>query len=308
MLLAKRVGSVYNGVTPMATTWGQRVGKLVARRRHELGLTQKELAARAGLSRPLVGGLECGLRPRPTEETIEKLSIALEWPILAHAVQPERLEPTGSARRQRVGAGLGGRDQADRRKERPWQMWQAWQSPRPLVEYAACGVPSPVDGMFLVPDDERFQFISVPDTSEQALRQIGPYGYAVRTRGQSMTRWRIQDGDIVWVNPQRGRAYGLNRPVLARLMDVDGLDLGMVVKVLKMDEDGHEYLKSDGDEGDDDARYYSFEFFAPCVWWQPQGGSLVREAPAESDTVAARRAEVELGAEAVLDRALAAVG
>jgi hypothetical protein len=121
-----------------------------------------------------------------------------------------------------------------------------------------------------------------------------------------MTRWRIQDGDIVWVNPQRGRAYGLNRPVLARLMDVDGLDLGMVVKVLKMDEDGHEYLKSDGDEGDDDARYYTFEFFAPCVWWQPQGGSLVREAPAENDSALARRAELEV--DTVFDRALAAVG
>ena len=193
-----------------------------------------------------------------------------------------------------------------RQKEKPWQVWKAWQSDRTMLEFAACGVPSPEDGIFLVPDDERFQRISVPDTSEEAMRLIGPYGYAVRTRGQSMTRWRIQDGDIVWVNPQKGRAHGLNRPVLARLMDVDGLDLGMVVKVLKMDEDGHEYLKSDGDEGDDDARYYSFEFFAPCVWWQPQGGSLVREAPAESDTAALRRAELDV--DSAFGLALAAVG
>ncbi|HET7768848.1 MAG TPA: hypothetical protein VFN74_08715, partial [Chloroflexota bacterium] len=76
-----------------------------------------------------------------------------------------------------------------------------------------------------------------------------------------------------------------------RMTDTDGEDLGMVVKVLRVDDDGDEYLCSDGDEGDNHVRYYSFEFFAPCVWWQPRGGTLVRRAEAPAAGTEPRRYE-----------------
>jgi hypothetical protein len=94
-----------------------------------------------------------------------------------------------------------------------------------------------------------------------------------------MVNWRLRDGDIVFVDPDKGRSFGLNRPVLAKLLDAEGRDLGAVIKVLRRDEDGREYLQSDGDEGDNDVRYFHFEFLAPCVWRQPHGETLVRELP-----------------------------
>jgi hypothetical protein len=86
----------------------------------------------------------------------------------------------------------------------------------------------------------------------------------------------------------------MNRPVLARMVDRAGFDLGMVVKVLRIDAEGDNYLESDGDEGDNGARYYSFEFFAPCVWWQPRGGTLARVEPAWSVGDAPRREELNV--------------
>ena len=94
-----------------------------------------------------------------------------------------------------------------------------------------------------------------------------------------MTKWGVHDGDLVWVNPEQTRLSGLNRPVFARLLDEQGDDQGLVVKVLKMDEQGNEHLRSDGVDGDTTTRFYSSEFIAPCVWLQPKGRTLLREIP-----------------------------
>src|SRR5688572_19712090 len=74
-------------MTQTMSSWGARNGGLVRRRRHDRGLTQAELAKKAGVSRPLVGGLETGLRPEPSNETIRKLAAALEWPELLYVLE-----------------------------------------------------------------------------------------------------------------------------------------------------------------------------------------------------------------------------
>ena len=53
-----------------------RFGRAITRRRHELGLSQEELAERAGLHRTYVGDIEQGKR-NPSLVNIEKLAHAL---------------------------------------------------------------------------------------------------------------------------------------------------------------------------------------------------------------------------------------
>ena len=277
-------------------SWGARVGALVKRRRRDLNLTQAELAKKAGVSRPLVGGLEAGLRPEPSNDTIRKLAAALEWPELLHVLD---VPTVADASTLLAGSGLLDRGSRQTKAASQGTAWTYLGQPRrPFLEWAACGVPTPADGVILEWQDGVHDTIPLPERSEEALRLIGPRGFAVGVRGQSMTNWGLNDGDVVWVNPDRGRMYGMNRPVLARMTDVDGLDMGMVVKVLKVDDDGDEYLSSDGDEGDNHVRYYSFEFCAPCVWWQPRGGTLVRRAEPEYRGTEPRRYD---GADRLLD-------
>lgn len=55
------------------------LGSAIADRRSELGLTQQQLAERAGIARPTLGNIERGVKvPRPV--TMGKLDKALEWP------------------------------------------------------------------------------------------------------------------------------------------------------------------------------------------------------------------------------------
>ncbi len=52
------------------------VGETIKQRRAQLGLTQKELAARVGISRQYLAEIETGRR-KPTLNTLERLFFAL---------------------------------------------------------------------------------------------------------------------------------------------------------------------------------------------------------------------------------------
>lgn len=54
----------------------KKLGSKVQRLRHEQGLSQEELADRAGLHRTYVSGVERGLR-NPTVTVLEKLAVGL---------------------------------------------------------------------------------------------------------------------------------------------------------------------------------------------------------------------------------------
>lgn len=54
------------------------MGEKIKKRRYELGLSQAELAKKAGISRVQVSNLECGKSHFATWQTLRKLSVALE--------------------------------------------------------------------------------------------------------------------------------------------------------------------------------------------------------------------------------------
>src|SRR3954451_7387888 len=68
------------GVGAMATDDEATFGSLLARYRRAAGLTQEELAERAGLSTRGVSDLERGLRRRPHPESVRLLARALALP------------------------------------------------------------------------------------------------------------------------------------------------------------------------------------------------------------------------------------
>ena len=265
---------------------GQSLGRQLAARRKRLRLTQREVAERAVLSRPYVTELEGDKRPRPSAETLSGLATALEWPDLPDVAAALAASMASG------GAASGGAASGQKVVRKPAErsrpvdvidgsaaiVLDVPESDRRLVlEFGACGVPCPAEGVVRYrPDDDEQHTVQLPE-SEDERRMIGPHGYAVRIKGQSMSHWLFKEHDILWVNPDLGKAAGLNRPVLARLMDGTGGDMGMVVKVLRLDEAGKEYLQSDGDEGDNEVKYRQFEFFAVCVLRQPRMEPLVRD-------------------------------
>jgi repressor LexA len=64
---------------------------------------------------------------------------------------------------------------------------------------------------------------------------IGPNGFGVVVKGDSMAGRGIFDGDVVWVNPER--PYSVGKVVLALVSDVGG-EAGMVVKTYARTEVG----------------------------------------------------------------------
>jgi SOS-response transcriptional repressor LexA len=76
------------------------------------------------------------------------------------------------------------------------------------------------------PDHEEY-----PPPGRESL--VGPRGFGVIVRGESMAGVGIHDNDVVWINPDR--PYRQNRPVLARVWDDDGNDYGMAVKTIRTD-------------------------------------------------------------------------
>src|SRR5579884_1674396 len=79
---------------------GPSFGEKLRQLREDAGLTQEELAERAGLSVQAVGALERGDRTRPYPQTVRSLATALELDDAAHAALmvtlPRRGEGDGS--------------------------------------------------------------------------------------------------------------------------------------------------------------------------------------------------------------------
>jgi transcriptional regulator with XRE-family HTH domain len=65
----------------MTSARGSSRGKLIAARRRELGLSQEQLAARAGISKPTVQNIEAGRQRNPQPDTLAKIAKALQLSI-----------------------------------------------------------------------------------------------------------------------------------------------------------------------------------------------------------------------------------
>ena len=94
--------------------------------------------------------------------------------------------------------------------------------PLPVFRWGSCGDPRDRESP---PDPDHLEF---PPPGRETL--IGPNGFGVMVKGDSMAGRGINDGDVVWVNPER--PFQIGKVVLALVSDASG-DAGMVVKTYR---------------------------------------------------------------------------
>lgn len=128
--------------------------------------------------------------------------------------------------------------------------------PLPIYRWGSLGDPRDV---MSAPSPDREDY---PPTGREGL--IGPNGFGVEVRGESMVGRDIRDGDIVWVNPDR--RWRLGGVVLA-LVDAGDGDSGMVVKTYS-EADVGECLMSEPDSGKELLACREFKIIGPVVWIQ----------------------------------------
>ena len=74
---ASRAGKPPDAASPQRMSLAQSVGRQIAERRKELGISQMELARRTGVQQPVISRLERG-QGNPTLELIEALAQGLD--------------------------------------------------------------------------------------------------------------------------------------------------------------------------------------------------------------------------------------
>jgi SOS-response transcriptional repressor LexA len=191
------------------------LGQRIAGLRHAAGWSQRRLAEAAGVSHGYIALLELGRLPSPGKFRLDAVAHALDLRTSDALLGPAPT-PLPSARpatrtyepMETVNV-LGGLEQL-----RP-----AGARPLPVFRWGSCGDPRDRESP---PDPDHLEY---PPAGRDTL--IGPNGFGVVVKGESMAGRGIYDGDVVWVNPER--PYQLGKVVLALVSDVGG-EAGMVVK------------------------------------------------------------------------------
>ena len=133
------------------------------------------------------------------------------------------------------------------------QLRPAGARPLPVFRWGSCGDPRDRESP---PDPDHLEY---PPAGRDTL--IGPSGFGVVVKGESMAGRGIGDGDIVWVNPER--PYQLGKVVLALVSDVNGA-AGMVVKTYAHTDVG-ECLLSETASGRSPVVCREFKIIGPVV-------------------------------------------
>jgi SOS-response transcriptional repressor LexA len=131
----------------------------------------------------------------------------------------------------------------------------------PIYRWGACGDPLNVES---APDPEALEYAPI---GKELL--VGRRGFGVRVMGKSMINRRIDDGDTVWINPDKPCRIG--RPVLARVWDLEERETGMAIKVLKNSQEGTLWGDGDNEEGRNPVLCSRFQLIGPVVWVSPKG-------------------------------------
>jgi SOS-response transcriptional repressor LexA len=207
------------------------LGRRIANLRHAHGWSQRRLADAAGVSHGYIALLELGRLPSPGKFRLDAVARALDlrtsdaltgqmppplpWqpPTVSHSPAANPAADPGRL----VANVLGGIE----------QLRAAGARPLPVFRWGACGDPRYQDSP---PDPDHLEY---PPPGRESL--IGPTGFGVMVKGDSMAARGIYDGDVVWVNPER--PYALGKVVLALVSDVSG-EAGMVVKTYARTEVG----------------------------------------------------------------------
>ena len=228
-------------------TLGQRIATL----RHAQGWSQRRLAQAAGVSHGYVALLELGRLPSPGKFRLDALARALNLRTsdALLAPTPTYLEPLFDYPRERFEAAqplanvLGSLDHL-----RP-----PGAQPLPVFRWGSCGDPRDRESP---PDPDHLEY---PPPGRETL--IGPNGFGVMVKGDSMVARGIYDGDVVWVNPDR--PYQIGKVVLALVSDVRG-ESGMVVKTYARTDIG-ECLLSETAQGRSPVVCREFKVIGPVV-------------------------------------------
>jgi transcriptional regulator with XRE-family HTH domain len=227
-------------------TLGQRIASL----RRASGWSQRRLAQAAGVSHGYIGLLERGQLTSPGRFRLDAIARAFHLrtsdallaldPSSTPDAEPDAEHIEGSeflpaatgraddapalrdgfAARTRVEVGENVLGPVD-------QVRAAWARPLPIFRWGSCGDPRDRESP---PDPDRLEF---PPPGREML--IGPNGFGVVVRGESMAGRGIHEGDVVWVNPDRSHQVG--KVVLALMTDASGA-AGMVVKTFGRTEVG----------------------------------------------------------------------
>src|ERR1700704_2216189 len=187
------------------------LGLRIAGLRHAAGWSQRRLAEAAGVSHGYVALLELGRLPSPGKFRLDAVAHALNLRTSDALLGQQSLTIGAPAAAINGSANnvLGGVEQL-----RP-----SGARPLPVFRWGSCGDPRDRESP---PDPDHLEY---PPAGRDTL--IGPTGFGVVVKGESMAGRGIYDGDIVWVNPER--AYQIGKVVLALVSDVNGA-AGMVVK------------------------------------------------------------------------------
>jgi SOS-response transcriptional repressor LexA len=264
----------------------QALGRRIAALRHAHGLSQRRLAEAAGVSHGYIALLELGRLPSPGKFRLDAVARALDLrtsdaltspaapplesvPWGGETVAPSRearLMPLASRRLGRPtrapveaeAASAAARAQAN---QAPLgnvlgsvdHLRAAGARPLPVFRWGACGDPRDQESP---PDPDRLEY---PPPGRETL--IGPNGFGVVVKGDSMAGRGIYDGDVVWVNPER--PYAVGKVVLALVSDYGG-DAGMVVKTFARTEVG-DCLLSETATGRSPVVCREFKIIGPVV-------------------------------------------
>ena len=206
-------------------------GRLAVLRRAR-GWSQRRLASAAGVSHAYVALLERGRLATPSKARLDALAHALDLPSAdALTGEPAWLNvrgPLDSLRPETAGR-------------------------LPVYRWGSCGDPRDRES---APDPDHLDY---PPLGRESL--IGPRGFGVMVRGDSMAARGIQDGDVVWVNPDR--SIQLGKVVLALVSDAGG-PAGMVVKTFARTEVG-DCLLSEPTTGRTTVPCHAFTVIGPVV-------------------------------------------
>jgi SOS-response transcriptional repressor LexA len=216
------------------------LGQRIAALRREHGWSQRRLAEAAGVSHGYIALLELGRLPSPGKFRLDAVARALNLRTSdallggqSASVEP----PTVAASLAEPPPRTSLRAVAEPRTGPPLmvsnvvgsieQLRSSSAHLLPVFRWGACGDPRDQESP---PDPDHLEY---PPPGRETL--IGPNGFGVMVKGDSMAGRGIYDGDVVWVNPER--PYAVGKVVLALVSDVEG-ESGMVVKTYARTEVG----------------------------------------------------------------------
>ena len=220
------------------------LGQRIAALRREHGWSQRRLAEAAGVSHGYIALLELGRLPSPSKFRLDAVARALDLRTADALIGATSESPALS----QIGPSPGN-------VVAPLEQLRAATAQLlPVYRWGACGDPRDQESG---PDPDHLEY---PPPGRETL--IGPRGFGVLVKGDSMAGRGIFDGDVVWVNPDR--PYSVGKVVLALVTDVAGEVAGMVVKTFSRTEVG-DCLLSETVDGRSPVVCREFKVIGPVV-------------------------------------------